>query len=289
MVSQVRHVVQSTRVEQQVCGPVAGPPATGESAGSRAASGPAAQGEVRQRMTDSKTMLIISAHSADFVWRAGGAAAVYAKQGHQVHVRCLSFGERGESQGLWRQPGMDLETVKRTRRDEASRAAELLGAAIDFYDCGDYPIVPTGELYEQLVDDMRALQPDIILTHTDRDPHNLDHQLTHEIVLRARMVAQAAGHPSPHPPVGAPQVIVFEPHQPELCGFVPQLLLDITPVFDQKLAAMQVMQAQGHLVDYYTDLARRRAVQLVRNGGSRAAVHAEAYQRVFPTASEELW
>lgn len=234
------------------------------------------------------TVLIVSAHAADFVWRAGGAAALYAKNGGAVHVRCLSFGERGESQGLWQQPGMDIETVKRVRRDEAAQAAAILGASVDFYDAGDYPLVASGQLQAKLVEDMRALQPDVILTHAARDPYNLDHQLTHELVLRCRMIAQAAGHPSAHPPIGAPQVLLFEPHQPEQCGFVPQLLLDISPVADVKLAAMQSMGAQHHLVDYYSDLSRRRGVQYVRNGGEPDAVHAEAFQRVFPVTAREL-
>lgn len=235
-----------------------------------------------------KTVLIVSAHAADFVWRAGGAAALYAKNGGSVHVRCLSFGERGESQGLWKQPGMDIETVKRARREESSQAAAILGATIDFYDGGDYPLVATSALQDRLVQDMRELAPDVILTHAARDPYNLDHQLTHELVLRCRMIAQAAGHPSPHPTIGAPQVLLFEPHQPEQCGFVPQLLLDVSPVADTKLAAMQSMGAQNHLVDYYSDLSRRRGVQYVRNGGEPGAVHAEAFQRVFPVTSKEL-
>jgi len=42
-----------------------------------------------------KSALVVSAHSADFVWRAGGAIALHAQQGYQVHVVWLSFGERG--------------------------------------------------------------------------------------------------------------------------------------------------------------------------------------------------
>ena len=72
--------------------------------------------------------MVVSAHSADFVWRAGGAIALYAERGWEVTVVCLSFGERGESAKLWRQPGMTMETVKTNRKPDATRAAELLGA-----------------------------------------------------------------------------------------------------------------------------------------------------------------
>ena len=42
-----------------------------------------------------KTALVVSAHSADFVWRAAGAIALHAARGYAMHIVCLSFGERG--------------------------------------------------------------------------------------------------------------------------------------------------------------------------------------------------
>ncbi|MDW5325326.1 PIG-L deacetylase family protein [Plantactinospora sp. KLBMP9567] len=233
-------------------------------------------------------ILVVSAHAADFVWRAGGAIALGASRGQQVHVLCLTFGEKGESQGLWKQPGMTLERVKEARRDEAGRAAKVLGAEIEFLDAGDYPLRATDALYDSVVATIRRVNPAVIITHPTKDPYNLDHALTHEIVLRARMVAQAAGHDRDSRPIGAPNVLQFEPHQPEQCGFVPNLLLDISPVFERKVEAMRIMGAQGHLVAYYTDLGVRRGVQAVRNGGDRSITHAEAYQRVFPVVGGEL-
>ena len=79
--------------------------------------------------TTQQTGLIVSAHSADFVWRAGGAIALYASRGWNMVVVCLSYGERGESAKLWREPGMTLERVKAARREEAERAAGILGAS----------------------------------------------------------------------------------------------------------------------------------------------------------------
>jgi 4-oxalomesaconate hydratase len=102
------------------------------------------------------------------------------------------------------------------------------------------------------------------------------------------MVAQAMGHDRTTTPIGAAQVQMFEPHQPEVCGFVPNLLLDITPVFDRKRKAMEVMSAQAHLIEYYTELGKRRGVQARRNGAPGDVVHAEAYQRVFPVVGDEL-
>lgn len=237
------------------------------------------------------SVVVVSAHAADFVWRAGGAIAACAAGGGRVTVLCLSYGERGESAALWRSPGATLESVKAARAEEAAAAADALGAEIVFFDAGDYPLRPTDELLDELVARFRALQPTLLLTHAERDPYNLDHALTHELVLRARMVAQAEGLPDRDTaPLGAAQVMAFEPHQSEQCGFVPDNLLDITAVFDRKQAAMKCMAgAQGHLVAYYEDLARRRGVQAVRNGAPAAVTYAEAFQQVFPTVATRLW
>ena len=63
----------------------------------------------------SRTALVISAHSADFVWRCAGAIALHAEKGYEVTVVCLSSGERGESAKLWKNPDMALEAVKSSR------------------------------------------------------------------------------------------------------------------------------------------------------------------------------
>ncbi|WP_062432525.1 PIG-L deacetylase family protein [Herbidospora daliensis] len=236
----------------------------------------------------SRSIVAVTAHSGDFVWRAGGALALSAARGDAVKVICLSFGERGESQGLWARPGMELETVKRVRREEAEAAAAALGVAVDFYDLGDYPLEVPREARERIVADLRAARPDVLLTHVADDPYNRDHNVAHETTLTTRMIAQAMGHDPATTPIGASQVLMFEPHQPEMCGFQPNLLLDVTPVFDRKRKAMEAMSAQGHLVDYYTELGRRRGVQARRNGAAADVVHAEAYQRVFPVVGGEL-
>jgi 4-oxalomesaconate hydratase len=235
-----------------------------------------------------KSILVVSAHAADFVWRAGGAIALYHSRGYHVRVICLSFGERGESAETWKEPGMTLERVKEIRRAEALGAGAVLGADIRFLDCGDYPIQPTEETIPALVGELRDLRPEFVLTHSARDPYSPDHPLAFDLSMRARVYAQAHGYPAPGEPLGAPPVFLFEPHQPEQCDFQPQVLLDITPVFDLKVKAMQSIQAQKYMWDYYSDLARRRGVQAVRNSGRKEIRYAEAFERVYPQVAAEL-
>jgi 4-oxalomesaconate hydratase len=237
---------------------------------------------------EKETILVVSAHAADFVWRAGGAIALYASRGCRVRVLCLSYGERGESEKLWRLPGVTLDEVKRARHREAERAAEVLGAEIRFFDAGDYPLNPSAELLENLVQEFRQVQPTAVLTHSLLDPYNGDHPTAARLAMDARVYAQAAGYPSEARKLGAPPVFLFEPHQTEMCEFKPQLLLDITSVFPVKRQAMECMEAQEHLWEYYTDVARRRGTQAVRNSGKRGIKYAEAYQRVYPQVTEQF-
>lgn len=229
-----------------------------------------------------KAALVVSAHSADFVWRAGGAIALHAKLGYDVTVVCLSYGERGESAKLWRQAGMTLERVKSERRKEAEKAAGVLGARnIEFYDLGDYPLRLDDSALFRLVETYRAIRPSFVLSHSSRDPYNFDHPAATEFAQHARVIAQAHGHEPGQPVLGAPPVFLFEPHQPEQCGWKPTVLLDITEVWSLKRAAIECMAGQEHLWEYYTRVAQQRGVQAARNSDKKIA-YGEGYESVFP-------
>lgn len=236
-------------------------------------------------------MLVVSAHAGDFVWRAAGAIALAAARGERVKVLCLSFGERGESAKAWRE-GRSLEMIKKLRQEEATAAAEALGAEIAFLDAGDYPLRETEELVDQIVHVYRDLEPAVVLTHPLSDPYNVDHPAAARMALEARILAQAVGYPAEGEPLGAPPVFFFEPHQPEMCEFTPQILLDITPVYDRKQRAMKCLPAQQHMWDYYSDLAVRRGTQLRRNAGPNLGLphdtKGEAYMRLYPQVTGVL-
>jgi 4-oxalomesaconate hydratase len=235
----------------------------------------------------SKTALVVSAHSADFVWRAGGAIALYSGRGYRVLIVCLSFGERGESAKLWKQGGYTLEKVKAERQAEAEQAAEILGGETIFFDLGDYPMrVPDEALY-RLADIYREHRPEFVLSHSLEDPYNFDHPLATHVAQEARIIAQAHGHKPEEKVIGAPGVFLFEPHQPEQCNWKPQVILDITEVWDTKRKAIEAMAGQEHLWDYYTRVALQRGVQGKRNSG-RTMKYGEAYQRIFPLVTDQF-
>lgn len=235
-----------------------------------------------------RRLLVVGAHAADFVWRAAGAVALCTSRGGKATVVALSYGERGESGDLWKQPNQTVENVRRIRHQQAEQAAAAVGAEFRCLDLGDYPLQIDRKALDQLVELIRELAPDVILTHTERDPFNPDHPVACEAVKMARLLAAGAGVASAFPTVKPADLYYFEPHQPELCGFQPTTFVDITPVFEMKLKAMEAVASQAYLQKYYAELAERRGNHARRVSGNQAVRYAEAYMRVLPQVVSEL-
>src|ERR1700760_5052475 len=122
-----------------------------------------------------KSGLVVTAHPGDFVWRSSDLIALHARRGYRMKIVCLSYGERGESQFAWKEAGATMASVKAGRKDEAERAAKMLGAEIEFFDCGDYPLRLNEAHFDRMVDIYRELNPSFVLTHALQDAYNFDH------------------------------------------------------------------------------------------------------------------
>jgi len=239
-------------------------------------------------MNQNRTLLVVGAHAADFVWRAAGVIAVVTTHGGRAHVVALSYGERGESGELWKQPDQTIDKVKRIRHEEATRAADILGATFQCFDLGDYPLQIDTQALERLTTLIRELAPDVIITHTERDPFNPDHPLASAAVQRASILASGSGVASGFPTIKPAELFLFEPHQPEHCAFVPTTFVDISAVFPLKQQAMEAMAAQSYLHQYQTEIAKYRANHARRISGRTNIQYAEAFQRVTPQVVDTL-
>ena len=113
-----------------------------------------------------------------------------------------------------------------------------------------------------MVDIYRELNPSFVLTHALEDPYNFDHPTAAHFAQETRVVAQAMGHkPGAQYKYSAPPVYLFEPHQPEMCNFKPDLILKIDEVWETKYQAFQILAAQKHLWGYYERVAINRGMQ----------------------------
>ena len=242
-------------------------------------------------MIKGKKLLVISAHAADYVWRSGGVIAKYIEEGAEVHVEVLSHGVRGESNDLWKQPGQTYDQVKAIREGESREAAKILGITnLDFWGLTDYPI-PLGQTeLERLVRIMREVNPDIIISHDKFDIMNPDHDNVHKFVHQASVMATSSGvELEGTRPCKQMKIYGFEPHQPEVSGFMPGSFVDITQVYDKKIAAMKCFKAQGHLIEYYTHRAFVRGNHARRLSDYKDYAYAECFANFFPIVGPELY
>jgi len=174
-------------------------------------------------------VLAIGAHPDDVELGCGGTLALLAAQGRRVGILHLTRGERGTR-------GTVAE-----REDEARAAAAALGAAaVDFLDCGDGGLRRGEGEEDALIAVLRRRRPEIVLGPTPSDRHP-DHGRAHRLVADAAFYAGLArrGEGEPHRP-GA--VFAYMQNDP----FEPSFIVDVTSVWEKKLASLAAYGSQLH-------------------------------------------
>ncbi len=181
-------------------------------------------------------VLAISTHPDDVELCCGGTVALLAEQGRRVGILHLTRGERGTR-------GTVAERVA-----EAEAAAAALGAAeLDFLDCGDGSLRCTEAEEDALIAVLRKWRPELLLGPPPADRHP-DHGRAHRLVRDAAFYAGLArrGHGEPHRP-GV--VFSYMQHYP----FTPSLIVDVSAVWERKVAALAAYGSQLHQPGQQTD------------------------------------
>jgi 4-oxalomesaconate hydratase len=237
-----------------------------------------------------KKMLVVSAHAADYVWRAGGTIAAYIEGGAEVKVIALSFGVRGESNDLWKGEGQTAENVAAIRKGETLAAAEILGIKdMEFWNFEDYPMDFSRERLDRLTTTIRRFRPEVVVTHGWKDAFNPDHEGVADFVFQACVMSNSAGAQYEGLPVTKQMAIFgFEPHQPEISEFKPGTIIDISATFEKKKKAMACFTAQKHLIDYYSMRGEMRGNHARRISGNQSFKAAECFSNFFPTVRGEF-
>ncbi len=177
----------------------------------------------RQRLD----VLAIGAHPDDVELGCGGTVARLAAAGRRVGILHLTRGEAG------------TRGTPEERQREAREAADALGAvAVDFLHCGDGRL-RTGEAEEDaLIAKLREWEPQIVLGPTPADRHP-DHGRAHRLTADAAFYSGLArrGRGEPYRPAA---VWSYMQHDP----FEPRFVVDVTAVWDRKLAALAAYRSQ---------------------------------------------
>jgi bacillithiol biosynthesis deacetylase BshB1 len=178
-------------------------------------------------MTPPVDVLAIAAHPDDAEVGSGGALLVCASRGLRVAVADLTRGERS-SRG----------TPER-REEESRRASALL--ALTERRCLGLPDAALGTEpghRDALVDLVRELRPRILLAPHTEDRHP-DHAAAGRLAREAAYLAglREAGAREPHRPE---RVYHYAMHHPTEPSFV----LDVSPVWERRLAAVAAYESQ---------------------------------------------
>ena len=175
-------------------------------------------------------LLVIGAHPDDAEISMGGTILRWAAAGKQVGVLDVTRGEMG-TRG----------TVE-DRNEETARATELLGLAWrSNLEQPDGRVTATVEAREAMARVLRETAPDVVIAHHPTD-HHPDHAATGRLAREAwylsglKRLAELGGGEARRPG----RLFHFMSHVP----FEPTLIVDITPVWEQKVAAVRAYASQ---------------------------------------------
>ena len=175
-------------------------------------------------------VLAIAAHRDDVELTCGGTMIVSARQGYRTGVIDLTAGEMG------------TRGSSEIREREAAEAARILRLDMrENLGLPDAGIVNTPETRALLVPFIRQLQPKIVIAPA-QDGRHPDHRVTAELVRDACFLAGLAkfapGLP-PHRPLKVLHCITYREE-----ALKPTFIVDISDVFEEKLAAMNAYNSQ---------------------------------------------
>jgi 4-oxalomesaconate hydratase len=231
---------------------------------------------------EAPTLLYIGAHDVDFLVRAGGTLAKYARRGSRVVSVSLTFGERSESARLWRErPGITMEEVKAVRRQEAEQCAALIGSELRILDWTDGPLAFDRARHLALAALVQEIRPQILITHWPGEVTNPDHLNTAAAVKLAVAYAAAPGtaYENGKEPWEVAAVYYSEPTFPfpDRNTFTPNVWVDIDDVYELKLEGLRAAWSHGRLDVSYPLCASFRGYQARLLGRREDTRYAEAF------------
>ncbi len=214
-------------------------------------------------MTKKETIVVLGAHSDDFVIGAGGTIARYTAEGKEVLAIVFSKGEKTH-------PWIKRKVVQDFREAEAILACKLLKCKIKFLGLGDLNVgkeYQKKQLEKKLLPFLEQLDPSKILTHSHNDLHP-DHQEVNKITLQLWEKMKVK-----------PEVYIYSIWNPlSLSGQYPTLYIDITKQFGKKLKAMNLFRSQRLAAIY--PLLLFVFYRAIANGLKIRKMFAESFYRI---------
>ena len=193
------------------------------------------------------TVLAIAAHPDDIEFVMAGTLLMLQRAGWEAHYFNLASGNCGSIQ-------LNGPTARRTRRAEARKAADILGAKFHPSITDDLEIFYDLRLLRQVAAVVREVQPRIVLTHSPLD-YMEDHTNASRLAVTAAFTRGMPNFKTVPPRAGADHEITLYHAMPH--GMWDQLrrriapgsFVNTTPVHATKLAALKAHRSQQHWLE----------------------------------------
>lgn len=175
-------------------------------------------------------IMVVGGHAADAEIMAGATMLKHVAAGWRAVIVHATLGEKGHRT-------LSPEEYAAIKAQEARRAAELLGAecVILPYKDGELPVGE--EVQWQIAAAIRRYRPTVVITHWKGSLHR-DHINTHTNVLESLFFAGLKTFQREHP-AHLPRRVYFAENWEDVDGFVADLYLDVTDVWDRYLQAIR--------------------------------------------------
>lgn len=186
---------------------------------------------------DPVRIIMIGAHPDDCDIKGGGTAALLASMGHAVKFVSVTNGDAGHHE----QGGGIL--AKR-RMEEAKEAGKRFGVEYEVMDNHDGGLMPTMDVRLELIRKIREWQADVVIAPRPNDYHP-DHRYTGILIQDAAYMVGVPNVAADTPPLSKnPVFLYFQDNFQKPNPFSPDIAVDISSVYDQKINALAAHESQ---------------------------------------------
>jgi len=191
-----------------------------------------------------KTAFAIAAHPDDIEFMMAGTLLLLKKAGYETHYMNIGSGNCGSTVH-------DYATIKTIRLEEAREAAAILGAHFHPPFRDDMEIMYDLETLKQVSSIIRAVKPQIVLTHSPAD-YMEDHTNTCRLAVSATFARGMRNFTSePSLPADDYDCVVYHALPHSLTdnlrrAIIPGAFVNTTSVFEAKMEALKAHQSQHH-------------------------------------------
>lgn len=235
-------------------------------------------------------VIMIGAHPDDCDQDGGGTAILLAKMGYAVKFVAVTNGDAGHHE-------MGGGTLAKRRLAEAKEAGKRFGVEYDVLPNHDGELVPSLDVRLQIIRKIREWNADVVFAPRPNDYHP-DHRYTGILVQDAAYMVGVPNIASDTPPLKKnPVFLYYQDHFQRPNPFRPDIAIDITSVFDQKIHALDAHESQfyewlpwigGYLDQVPTDKTARKQWLAKNRAGRITPAVKEALKKWYGNRADQV-